>query len=124
MPTLLVLRNKAQADTLDDELKKMDFVDDGIRFTNGRVLECIESGEQFDFPKFRNGKVKAIPSLQYVHRSGTLFIRHLRDRQGWSILAGFINSRHANLDNGLQNMAIDRLRKVRKMVSDLASKCE
>lgn len=97
----------------------MDFVDDGIRFTDGQVLECVERSKEFDFPRYRNGKIKRIPSKQYVHRSGALFIRNVRDRQGWSILVGIENYRHANKENGFREIALDKLGRVADLVDSL-----
>jgi hypothetical protein len=106
---------------MGDELKKMDFLDDGIRFTNGQIVDLIEKSHEFDFPKYRNGKVRSIPSRQYVHRSGAVFIRDLRDRQGWSILVGIENYRHASKENKFRETALEKLRHVARVVASLSS---
>jgi hypothetical protein len=103
-----------------DELRKMDFVYDGTRFTNGQVLDRVERSQEFDFPKYRNGKVRGIPSRQYVHRSGALFIRYIRDRQGWSILVGIENHRQAASDDNLRITALELLRSVARVVDTLS----
>lgn len=105
---------------MDEELRKMDFIYDGTRFTNGQVLDRIDHKEEFDFPKYRNGKVRGIPSWQYVHRSGTLFIRNIRDRQGWSILVGIENRRQTTHDKKMMDTALDLLRNVADVVKALS----
>jgi hypothetical protein len=115
------LRNKEKSEQLCDELKQMDFLDDGIRFTNGQVVDLIEKGHDFDFPKYRNGKVRGIPSRQYVHRSGAVFIRDVRDRQGWSIFVGIENYLHASKENRFRETALEKLRHVASVVASLSS---
>lgn len=121
VPTFFTLRSKEKADKMKIELRWMDFLEDGIRFTNGQVLDCIDNSHEFDFPRYRNGKVRAIPCRQFVHRSGAIFIRDIRDRQGWSILVGIENYRHANKENKFRETALDRLRHISRVVSSLAS---
>ena len=100
----------------------MDFVDDGVHFTDSQVLDCIEDSKQYDFPKYRfTGKIKSILARQYVHRSGTLFIRSIRDRQGWAILAGIGNYRHASKENGFREKAKVILKSVTQLVDSLAA---
>ena len=103
------------------KLLQMDFVHDGTRFTDGQVLDRIERSDEFDFPKYRNGKLKGIPSRQYVHRSGALFIRNLRDRQGWSILVGIENHRQATIDNNRRSTALQLIRTVARAVDALSA---
>ena len=93
-------------------MKKKDFVDDGIHFTDSQVLECTGDSHEYDFPKYRSGKVKTIPARQFVHRSGALLIRKILDRQGWAILAGMENYRHASNENGFRDIAVKILREV------------
>jgi len=55
-----------------------------------------------------------------VHRSGALFIRAIRDQQGWAILAGIENNRHANKENGFREMAKTLMQKVTGIVASLS----
>jgi hypothetical protein len=102
---------------VDEILKGMGFVDDGIQFTNASVLECIDSSGEYEFPKYRSGKIKNIPARQYVHRSGALFMRNIQDRQGWTILAGIENYRHANKENAFRETACQIVREVSELVA-------
>lgn len=83
---------------MDDTLQKLDFVYDGVTVTSPQFLECID-GDDFNFARYRSGMMKSIPSPQYVHRSGALFIRKLTDRSGKVILVGIENYRHASNEN-------------------------
>ena len=120
VPTLLCLRDKDKAELLDESLKSLDFVEDGIYMTDSQVLECIDDSEGYDFPKSRfNGKVKNIPARQFVHRSGALFFRVIRDQQGWAILAGIENYRHASKENRFRDIAKQMVHSVAKMVATI-----
>ena len=95
------MRDAQTADLLDTALVDNMFADDGIHFTDiMQVLKCLDkNGEEFDFPKkYRSGKLRHVPARQFVHRSGTLFVRKIRDRQGWAILVVIENSREASRD--------------------------
>lgn len=112
VPTLICIKNKDRADLIDETLKKIDFVADGIHLTDSEFLKCIDDPEGFDFIKWKSGKVKTIPARQYVHRSGALFIRLIRDQKGWGILAGIENHRHASKENGFRDIAKAKLREI------------
>jgi hypothetical protein len=109
-----------KADLLDEALKERDFIHDGIQFNDPQLLICIDKSEEYDFPKYRSGKIKSIPARQYVHRSGALFIRKICDRQGWTILAGIENNRHASTENGFREIAKRVLREVSEVVASLS----
>ena len=69
VPTFITIREKGKED-VEDILFRLDFVYDGITITSPQFLECIDNREEFRFPHYRSGRVKAIPSPQFVHRSG------------------------------------------------------
>lgn len=119
VPTVLTLRDKGKVDELTRQLMENEFIDDGIRFTDSQVLDCIEQSEDFNFPRYRSGKIRSIPSRQYVHKTGALFIRNIRDRQGWSILAAMENYRHESKENGNRETAGDLLHWFSKTVGEL-----
>jgi hypothetical protein len=118
VPTLICIRNKEKVGLLHETLKKKDFVDDGIQYTNANILECIDNSEEYYFPKYRSGKIKDIPARQFVHRSGALFMRSIQDSQGWVILAGIENYRHANTENGFREIAGQIIREVTQLVKE------
>lgn len=103
---------------MDKLLISKGFVHDGIQFTNANVLECIDDYDGYDFPKYRSGKYREISARQYVHRSGALFIRNIIDRQGWAILAGIENYRHASKENEFREIAGRIIREVSQLVTN------
>lgn len=94
---------------------------DGITMTSPQFLECIDNSEDFRFPHYRSGRVKAIPSPQFVHRSGAIFIRKLTDREGKVILAGIENYRHASVENKFRQIAKSVIKKVLDLIESLPS---
>lgn len=85
---------------------------DGITITSPQFLECIDNSEDYRFPHYRSGRVKAISAPQFVHRSGAIFIRKLTDRQGKAILVGIENYRHASEENKFRHIAKSVIMKV------------
>lgn len=117
VPPMICVRDAQTADLLDKALLDNMFADDGIHFTDiMQVLSCVDSGEEFDFPKYRSGKVRHVPGRQFVHRSGTLFVRKIRDRQGWAIIVVIENSREASRD-GFRETVQRILREVYQLVA-------
>ena len=117
VPTLISVKDKDTVKRLDAVLKEKDFIHDGTQSTDANVLECIDKGHEYDFPRYRSGKIKAIPSRQYVHRSGALFVRKIIDRQGWAILAGIENYRHASKENGFREIASQLVKEIAEQIT-------
>ena len=111
-PTFITIREPKKADAVDETLSKLDFVYDGITITSPQFLECIENSDEYRFPHYRSGRVKAIPAPQFVHRSGAIFIRKLTDREGKAILVGIENYRHASEENKFREIAKSVIRSV------------
>lgn len=104
---------------MEEILKSEGFVYDGIQFTEATsVLECIDNSEAYDFRRMSSGKFCSIQGRQYVHRSGAVFMRALIDRQGWAILAGIENYRHASKENSFREIASKTIRKLSKAFSE------
>jgi len=91
-------------------------VHDGITITSPQFLECVDNSEDFRFPNYRSGRVKAIPAPQFVHRSGAIFIRKLTDREGKTILVGIENYRHASLENNFREIAKSTIKQVINLI--------
>lgn len=85
---------------------------DGVTITSPQFLECIENSDDYRFPHYRSGRVKAIPAPQFVHRSGAIFIRKLTDREGKTILVGIENYRHASEENKFRHIAKSVIKEV------------
>jgi hypothetical protein len=93
-PPTLCIRDEEKVKILYSALLELDFVNDGVFYTQMRpVLECIDHGDEFDF-----GRRLSTAARQFVHRSGTLFIRLLRDRRGWVIIIVIPNGAHIKKD--------------------------
>jgi hypothetical protein len=120
-PTLITIRDSKKADAIEESLLKLDFVHDGITITSPQFLECIDNSDHYRFPHYRSGRVKAISSPQFVHRSGAIFIRKLTDREGKVILAGIENYRHASDENKFRQIAKTVIKKVIDIVESLPS---
>ena len=57
-------------------------------------IDCLDG---FDFAVNKwsiKKRKKLVPARQYLHRTGTLFMRLLRDRQGCAIITTYLNQRH------------------------------
>lgn len=106
------MRDPKKAKAVEETLLKLDFVHDGITITSPQFLECIDNSEDYRFPHYRSGRVKAIPAPQFVHRSGAIFIRKLTDREGKAILVGIENYRHASEENNFREIAKSLIKEV------------
>jgi hypothetical protein len=96
-PTILTVRSKEKAALLDAALADIDFLHDGVFYTDTKaILECIEKGYQFSF-----GQRWGVPATgrQFVHRSGTLFVRILTDKKGLALLVVVGNYRYMQTSN-------------------------
>lgn len=81
-------------DNLDDLLQQLDYLHDGVFFTD---VQAIKDCMQIDFD-FGRRWTRTLAGRQFVHRSGTLFVRILTDAQGRAIVAIFINYIYVNKD--------------------------
>jgi hypothetical protein len=116
-PALFVIRDKPRAALTGAALLAKDFVHDGVFSTDANtVTECIDNGKDFDF-----GNRWSIPTLgrQYVHRSGTLFVRQLIDRKGWSILVAFGNYKYITREETSRESAQEAFKDLKQCVASL-----
>ena len=91
-PPMINFRDESKAKHLDQLLLDNDFVDDGIHMTKPNFLSCVD--DDFKFRRNDHNEIMAIAGRQYVHRpTGAIFVRLMRDEQGWAIIAGLINYR-------------------------------
>jgi len=119
VPTFICIREKGKSKGVNDVLRQLDFIYDGITISSPQFLECIDKSEDFSFPRYRSGKVKSIPSPQFVHRSGALFIRKMTDRYKKVILVGIENYRHASPENKFREIARNLCEELSEMVGKL-----
>jgi hypothetical protein len=94
-PAIFTIRHKADALMIDRRLCHIDFVYDGVFVTEvGAILECLEDNDEFLFPRRRGSQVITTMGKQFVHRSGTFFVRVLRDLNDLAILVVLGNYRY------------------------------
>jgi len=94
-PAILTIRNKEHARRLDRALTKIDFLHDGVFHTDIKtILDCMEDSHDFHFER-RWGM--PVPGRNFVHRSGTLFVRVLTDRNGLCVLIVLGNYRYMSV---------------------------
>ena len=80
-PPTFCVRDQEKAKQLYTALLDLDFVNDGVFYTQTKpILSCLENGDEFDF-----GRRLSTAARQFVHRSGVLFVRLVRDRRGWVV---------------------------------------
>lgn len=91
-PAILTIRFKIDVLLLERALSQVEFVHDGVFHTDvGPVLAGMDDGGIFSFDT-RWGRT--VTGKQFVHRSGTLFVRVLTDRNGLLILVVLGNYRY------------------------------
>jgi len=96
-PAFLTIRDKDRAARLTNALIRVDFIHDGMFHTDvSTILECLKDSEEFDFQQ-RWGM--SATGNQFIHRSGTLFVRVLTDRNGLKILVVMGNYRYILMTN-------------------------
>lgn len=81
--------------------KHFDFVYDGNHLSDPNDIECLD---RFDFVANKwsiKEKKGFVTGRQYLHRTGTLFTRFLRDTRGSAIIITYLNQRHIAGDERL-----------------------
>lgn len=116
-PTFLFVRNKDDADLIDEAILERGFVDDGIHLTDKSFLECIDKADDYKFV----GRRKWVAARQFVHRSGTLFIRLIRDDNGHIILVGIENRLLTGKDSNKREISQAAFRRVEAFLKTLPS---
>ena len=117
-PPTFCVRDDEKAKLLYTSLLELDFVNDGVFYTQTRqILQCIENGDEFDF-----GRRLSTAARQYVHRSGTLFVRLIRDRHGWVVVVVIPNGMHIKKDEDKrQSVAKSVFRSLQQLIGSLAA---
>lgn len=99
---------------MDEAILVRNFVDDGVHMTEMNFLNCVDNAGDYHF-----GRSKKIPARQFVHRSGTLFIRLIRDEKGLVILVGTDNRRLIGRDIELLKKARSAFLQIKDFVDSL-----
>jgi len=105
-PITVPIRNKFCVDTIENALTDIfNFVPDGNHMTDPNEIDCMD-GFDFVINKWSMKKRKKfVLAQQYLHRTGTLFTRLLRDTRGSAIIIIYLNQRHIAKDGQLLQCA-------------------
>ena len=116
-PAVFSIRDRFQVPMLYTMLAGKDYIHDGVFSTEATsIAECVQDGKDFKFR--RHGKLPH--GRQFVHRSGTLFVRVVVDRQGWGLIVAFANNRLLGRDNAtFQQTSCGLVRELREMIESL-----
>lgn len=80
-------------------------------------MECIDTADEYEFA----GRRKRVAARQFVHRSGTLFIRLIRDDSGRAILVGIENRMLIGKDSKQREISRAAFRQVEAFLKTLPS---
>lgn len=115
-PTLFSVRDRFKVPSLYAKLPAADYIYDGVFPTEATsVAECIEGGSDFKFRRWG----KQPHARQFIHRTGSLFVRIIVDRQGWALIVAYANYRLIGRDEGTQNKCCAALRELRDTIDSL-----
>jgi len=99
------------------------FVYDGDHESDPNEIDCLD-GFDFEINKYSIKKKikKFVPARQYLHRTGTLFTRLLRDTRGSAIIIIYLNQRHIAKDEQLLQCARTVFVRVEQFIADTCKK--
>jgi len=116
-PALFEIHDSRKVEVLDRILLNLSYVHDGVFYTDiHTVLECIDESELYDFGK-RWSRPPA--GRQFVHRSGTLFVRILTDLNRRAIVVVLGNYLYSNKSDKLGGIARKAFAKLRNSINKL-----
>lgn len=129
VPLTIPIRDKCIVDILETSLtERFGFVYDGKHMSDPNELDGLD-GFDFAVNKWSMKKRKKfVPANQYLHRSGTLFGRILRDQNEEAILITYLNTRFVSGNDELRSIARRAFQEVENFIlnagkGDLASRC-
>ena len=111
-PAIFSVRDADRDQRIEDCLLESSFVYDGKFPTNARdVVECIKNGKDFRFARYPRAM-----GHQLLHRSGTLFVRVVRDLNDVAMIVAFANARFIRRDKGLRKSLSSAFITLRKCI--------
>lgn len=122
VPISRPIRNKTCVDKIETALTNdFSFVYDGDHMSDPNEIDCLD-GFDFEVNKWSIKKRKKfVPARQYLHRSGTLFTRILRDTRGSAIIFMYLNPRHIAGDKQLLQCARTVFHNVEQYIIQICS---
>jgi len=124
VPITTPVRNKTCVNTIETALTNIfNFVYDGDHESDPNEIDCLD-GFDFEINKYSIKKKikKFVPARQYLHRTGTLFTRLLRDTRGRAIIIIYLNQRHIAKDEQLLQCARTVFVRVEQFIADTCKK--
>jgi len=125
VPISKPIRNKTCVDIIERSLvNDFNFVYDGDHMSDPNEIDCLD-GFVFDVNKWSmKERKKFVPARQYVHRSGTIFARLLRDTRGSAIIFMYLNQRHITGDEQLLHCARAVFHSVEQYIAEACKNAE
>ena len=100
-PILIPVRDKETTNVVEESLPSLGFISDGTIMMDYNEIEEDGGFSDYVFPVSRFGRRLKFPANQYVHNTGTLFVRVLRDGNGCSVVIAYENRRYTSGDDSL-----------------------
>ncbi len=120
MPIKNLVHDRDCVDAIERALTKyFDFVYDGNHMSDPNDIESLDS---FDFVANKwssKEKKEIVVGRQYLHRTGTLFLRFLRDTRGCAIIIIYLNQRHIVGDERLLMSARAVFHRVEQYIAEV-----
>lgn len=114
-PILYSIRDRFKVPTLYGQLIAKEYVHDGVFSTYATsIAECLEGGSDYKFRRWS----KLPHGRQFLHRSGTLFVRVVVDRQGWALIVAFANYKTV-VSGGLESKVAALVHELGEMIQGL-----
>jgi hypothetical protein len=118
-PAIIAIRDSHRVSLVDGLLADLGFLHDGVFYTEARVvaMECLDDGDDFDF-----GKRWSRPPVgrQFLHRSGTLFVRIVSDLHGSALVVALGNYLYMSKDPKLRVVAQNVYHQLAERIDALA----
>jgi len=123
VPITTPIRNKNCVNTIENALTNIfNFVYDGDHESDPNDIDCLD-GFDFEINKYSIKKMKKfVRARQYLHRTGTLFTRLLRDTRGSAIVIMYLNQRHTARDEQLLHNARTIFVRVEQYIAEVCKK--
>ena len=111
------IESKESVDRLEGALDRLDYLHDGVFYTDAQAIkDCIPSDYEFGRRWSRT-----IAGRQFVHRSGTLFVRILTEIKGRAIIIVFNNYNYLNKEDNAKQVCKDVFASLSACVTSLSS---
>ena len=114
-----LVHDRQCVDAIEEALtNSFDFVYDGRHISDPNEFDCLNDFK-FNVNKWSIKKrAEFVPAQQYLHRTGTLFVRLLRDTVGSAIIIIYLNQCHILGDDQLLHSARETFHKLEQFIEE------